>query len=215
VDTLSARKRSLKLSVDAATRWIIKQGFEEPPLINAVGSGYVVGDVLTLSGGTSTTAATLTVMKVGGAGEIELLEITERGVYTAFPANPVSLTGGTGTGASADIANDGAKINGRAFSLSPTAQTNWTNAMLNAANAVYPIHFPDLADASYAQLDNAADVAAWYAAGFNSIRKCTSEGAVTKASIAAQADEASAKAIYTGDTRKTHWGVSPPDFDTI
>jgi len=62
------------------------------------GSGYVVGNVLTVSGGTATTAAQLTVTEVSG-GQIVSVQISTVGSYTENPDNPVSVTGGAGTGA--------------------------------------------------------------------------------------------------------------------
>jgi hypothetical protein len=63
------------------------------------GTGYTVGDVLTLSGGTKTTAATVTVTSVS-SGVITGVNITNPGVgYSVVPTSPVSVTGGTGSGA--------------------------------------------------------------------------------------------------------------------
>jgi hypothetical protein len=62
------------------------------------GTGYQVDDVLTLSGGTATTAATVTVATIGGSGEVLTVTVTEPGDYSATPSNPVSTTGGSGTG---------------------------------------------------------------------------------------------------------------------
>jgi len=61
------------------------------------GTGYTVGNVLTVVGGTGT-AATLTVSTVS-AGVITGVTVTSFGSYTALPSNPVSVTGGTGSGA--------------------------------------------------------------------------------------------------------------------
>jgi len=64
------------------------------------GTGYTVGDVLTVQGGTGT-AATLTVTTVSG-GAITFLAVTTAGNYSAVPTNytgDVTVTGGTGTGA--------------------------------------------------------------------------------------------------------------------
>jgi hypothetical protein len=66
--------------------------------VSAGGSGYVVGDVLTVSGGTQTTAATLTVATLSGSA-VATVTISNAGVYTASPTNPAATTGGTGTGA--------------------------------------------------------------------------------------------------------------------
>lgn len=62
------------------------------------GTGYTVNDVLTISGGTSTSAAQLTVTSVSG-GVITGVTFSNNGVYTVAPSNPVSVIGGTGSGA--------------------------------------------------------------------------------------------------------------------
>ncbi len=59
------------------------------------GAGYTVGDVL---GGTGTTVE-ITVDAVTAAGEITDFHVSRVGTYTAYPANPYALTGGTGSGA--------------------------------------------------------------------------------------------------------------------
>jgi hypothetical protein len=63
------------------------------------GTGYAVNDVLTLSGGTSSQAAQVTVTAVS-AGVITAVSIGPQfGFYSVVPTSPVSVTGGTGTGA--------------------------------------------------------------------------------------------------------------------
>lgn len=65
-------------------------------LIANGGTGYTVSDTLTISGGTRTVAATLTVTAVNG-GVITAVSIASGGVdYTVDPTNPTSVTGGTG-----------------------------------------------------------------------------------------------------------------------
>jgi hypothetical protein len=73
---------------------------ESTPTVVSGGTGYTNGDVLTLSGGTFTVAATLTVTGVSG-GVITSVSIAgaARGSYTVAPSNPISVTGGTGSGA--------------------------------------------------------------------------------------------------------------------
>jgi hypothetical protein len=66
--------------------------------ITSGGTGYTVGNTLTVVGGTGT-AATYTVAAVSG-GVITSLTGTGAGTYTVLPTNPVSVTGGTGSGAS-------------------------------------------------------------------------------------------------------------------
>jgi hypothetical protein len=68
------------------------------PTIAGGGTGYTVGNVLTFVGGTFTTAAQVTVATVS-AGVITSIAVTTNGTYTALPSNPVSVTGGTGSGA--------------------------------------------------------------------------------------------------------------------
>ena len=67
--------------------------------LTAAGTGYGVGDVLTGSGGSSTTNVQFQVSTVGAGGAITAFAIKTAGDYTATPANPVSVTGGLGTGA--------------------------------------------------------------------------------------------------------------------
>lgn len=68
-------------------------------IIISGGTGYSVNDTLTLTGGTFTTAATLNVDAVSG-GVITAVSITSPGEgYTQEPTAPISVTGGTGTGA--------------------------------------------------------------------------------------------------------------------
>jgi hypothetical protein len=71
-----------------------------------LGSGYSRGDVLTLAGGTFTRPAQIEVLSVFGGGQInggDNLVIVDPGEYTAvpgfFPSVPVTVTGGTGFGA--------------------------------------------------------------------------------------------------------------------
>lgn len=64
------------------------------------GTGYVVSDVLTLSGGSFTAAATLLVTGVNGSGAITSASLQLNGAeYTALLSDPVTVTGGTGSGA--------------------------------------------------------------------------------------------------------------------
>jgi len=62
------------------------------------GTGYTVGDVLTVVGGAYTIPVQLTVASVS-VGAITGVNITAEGNYTSTPANNASVTGGTGSGA--------------------------------------------------------------------------------------------------------------------
>jgi hypothetical protein len=71
--------------------------------IQSGGTGYTVGDTLTIVGGTPvTSAATLTVTTVS-AGVITGVNVGTFTNYTVLPTNPVSVTGGTGSGATFNI----------------------------------------------------------------------------------------------------------------
>lgn len=67
-------------------------------VVSAGGSGYLVGDVLTIAGGTFSSAVTVTVATLSGSA-VATVTITSFGNYTVTPSNPASVTGGTGTGA--------------------------------------------------------------------------------------------------------------------
>ena len=71
--------------------------------VNAGGTGYVVGDILTVAGGTSTTAATLEVTSVA-AGVIDGIRVRNGGAYTVDPTLTANaVTGGTGSGATMNL----------------------------------------------------------------------------------------------------------------
>jgi hypothetical protein len=67
------------------------------------GTGYTNGDVLTIVGGTFVSAAaTLTVTAVT-SGVITAVSVSLGATYTTTPSNPVSVTGGTGSGATFNL----------------------------------------------------------------------------------------------------------------
>lgn len=66
--------------------------------VTAGGTGYVVGDILSVTGGTSSFPAQLRVSSVN-AGVITAVSIYVPGVYSAAPAAPLAVSGGTGSGA--------------------------------------------------------------------------------------------------------------------
>ena len=71
--------------------------------VQSGGTGYTVNDVLTVVGGTPTaSAATMTVTAVSG-GVITAATPLNFGQYTVLPTNPVSVTGGTGSGATFNL----------------------------------------------------------------------------------------------------------------
>ncbi|MDW3568239.1 MULTISPECIES: SGNH/GDSL hydrolase family protein [Enterobacter cloacae complex] len=67
--------------------------------IAAGGAGYVSGETLTVSGGVFAAVAKLKITAVDANGTITAVAVDTAGVYSTVPVNPVSVTGGTGTGA--------------------------------------------------------------------------------------------------------------------
>jgi len=72
------------------------------------GKGYKVGDVLTFVGGQYVKPAQVQVTAVGAGGAVTSITLPNGitsyylGVYTAPPINPISVKGGSGTGAAFD-----------------------------------------------------------------------------------------------------------------
>jgi hypothetical protein len=71
--------------------------------VDAAGSGYVAGDVLTVAGGEFSIACEITVLTVSGPGGILTASISNAGSFSTLPANPVSVTGGGGTSATFNL----------------------------------------------------------------------------------------------------------------
>jgi hypothetical protein len=71
--------------------------------VAAGGTGYTVGDVLTVSGGIFSIPVELTVATIGGGGAITGVTISNTGRYSTTPSNPVSVSGGTGSSATINI----------------------------------------------------------------------------------------------------------------
>jgi len=66
------------------------------------GTGYSVGDVLTVVGGSYSSQGQINVTGNSG-GVITSVTVTNGGAYYSFPANAVSVTGGTGSGATFNL----------------------------------------------------------------------------------------------------------------
>jgi hypothetical protein len=71
--------------------------------VAAGGAGYTAGDVLHVSGGSALVPVELTVTTVA-AGAVTVVAISNAGEYVSTPANAVSVTGGTGSGATFNLA---------------------------------------------------------------------------------------------------------------
>lgn len=63
------------------------------------GSGYKVGEDLTLAGGTFNRPAVYRIQQVGPNGEVEAVRRIDEGDYSVLPPSPNTPTGGSGTGA--------------------------------------------------------------------------------------------------------------------
>lgn len=83
---------------DMLSRAAVGTSLQTITAISAGGTGYTVGDVLTVSGGTSWVAAQIEVLAVS-SGVITSARILNAGIYSATPSNNASVTGGTGSGA--------------------------------------------------------------------------------------------------------------------
>jgi hypothetical protein len=67
------------------------------------GTGYTVGNLLSVVGGTTAQIAQFTVAAVDGSGAITSVTLTTSGSYSVLPSSPVSLSGGTGTSATLNV----------------------------------------------------------------------------------------------------------------
>jgi len=80
-------------SVDGTAEEFIVSGVGAASAVVAVGgTGYAVNDIVTLTGGTFTTAAQFRVTAVTG-GVVDTVSVEVAGDYTAVPANPAATTG--------------------------------------------------------------------------------------------------------------------------
>ena len=74
--------------------------------VAAGGTGYTVGNTLTVVGGLGQIDTELTVSTVSGAGAVTGVTISNAGQYATAPSNPVSVTGGTGSAATFNLVFD-------------------------------------------------------------------------------------------------------------
>lgn len=92
-------------------------------VVAAGGTGYTVNDELTLSGGTQTEAAVFIVTAVSaGAVTAVTPKASARGAYTVLPSNPVSTTGGSGSGCTLTLTGTGNPPDGWIYTLTNTKQ---------------------------------------------------------------------------------------------
>ncbi len=113
--------------------------------IGSGGSGYQVGDVLTVVGGTGTVAAQITLPNsdyIGGGGAAQWGIVTLGGTYTSLPSNPVSVTGGHGSGATFNLVDGSHTLVISPYgAVSPweSVGTNWAQCVpMEALQGWYP-----------------------------------------------------------------------------
>ena len=96
--------------------------------VQAGGSGYAVGDTITLTGGTFSTPIVLTVATLS-ATAVATVTVTVPGIYTVAPSNPVAQgsTSGSGTSATFNVTfNDPGAADYRLGVLDQTSAALWT-----------------------------------------------------------------------------------------
>ncbi len=120
--------------------------------VYAAGTGYTVGDVLTLTGGGNN--ATLTVATLGSGSGVATVTISAAGSGYGI-SNNVATTGGTGTNAAFNITTiSGTADNNPAAVLTITGKRI---AILGSVNALYPVYIPYTIDQDDAR-DNMAQM---------------------------------------------------------
>jgi len=95
--------------------------------VNAGGSSYVAGDILTVAGGTvqGSMTAQIEVLTVDGGGAVLTVRVYNSGAYSVDPTTTANaVTGGTGTSATMDLTMD---------------DTGWTQRIKNISSATGPI----------------------------------------------------------------------------
>ena len=103
--------------------------------VNTPGSGYLNGDIVTVVGGIlannpSYTAATF-ILEVSG-GVITRMAATNTSGYSQFPSNPVSVTGGHGTGLKLNLVSGiPSELTTYTLPTSPTGNWYYLNADFN------------------------------------------------------------------------------------
>lgn len=97
--------------------------------VGAAGTGYLNGDILTATGGTFTSPATFKVLAANIPGNVITVQVQNSGSYTVTPPNPVTMTGGSGTGCTLTIAYGLAAISAT-VAAGGTGYTNSDNLTL-------------------------------------------------------------------------------------
>ena len=112
--------------------------------IHTAGTGYFVGDVLSVAGGTQTAKAQVSVSAVGAGGSVTGLTFASYGNYTVMPGTSnIATTGGFGTGCTLDcvwgLAGIDVTAGGNGYTTAPTVTiSGGTNAAATAVVSIVP-----------------------------------------------------------------------------
>lgn len=100
--------------------------------VSAGGSGYQVGDILTLAGGTSTSSCTLTVATLSGSA-VATVTVSRVGAYSIIPQVwPTTVTGGNGSAATFNLTwDEGAGASYPFWTTAPSKPANQTVAAVS------------------------------------------------------------------------------------
>ncbi|WP_373649965.1 beta strand repeat-containing protein [Schlesneria sp. DSM 10557] len=105
------------------------------------GTGYQVGDILTVSGGATIApfgAAQIKVLGVNSAGALTAIQVIQSGSYSQIPAGIVSFTGGQGSGATANLTISNTTIT----KILSATSVQLSNAVLTSATGTYTFSAP-------------------------------------------------------------------------
>lgn len=98
------------------------------------GTGYTVGDALTLNGGTGCSTQPILIVQAVSAGVVSYYNVGNPGICTYTPANPVGVSSTTGSGTGATFTLSWTQTQGGGL-ISPTIQQNGGNLFLNGTGA--------------------------------------------------------------------------------
>jgi hypothetical protein len=200
-------RRELAKKADRLTKSLILSGYEcpFPGEVQDDGTGYSVGDKVSLSGGEFSSPARFIVLAVGGSGEVFGIQVIDRGDYSVIPSNPAATTGGKGSGLTIDVFQNsdrwGTALGGEIYSFSTEAQANLLNASFNKDNIRYPIYFPNTDNTAFTEVSDSDGIAKLYDCAFREKASTLTAGAMVKKSISEAADDDTAQLISDSDPR--------------
>lgn len=112
---------------------------------SAAGSGYVVNDTITLTGGTFVKPVILTVATLSGSG-VATVTITDSGLYTAIPTNPVAQASTSGSGVGATFTMTWSSTSDLLSTITGTALWTFLGATSYMAGAMSQVNGLTLAE---------------------------------------------------------------------